>query len=198
MHYRIALLLLAGFVSGLLADTPNLSFKRGGPISHVQILLAERLQGGRTIVPTLSLGYFAVSSKRSWSSDFDSGESDFSVHFQMPKVGVRLIGPRTGDLRSYTLVEAFYVLPFVSGSDLDADDKSEARDALDLIGLTAGIGVEYFLSDQFSIGSEAAFNMVFHTTEYSSEWDNYTSNTRTILSAVLTNVTLNYYFRQGQ
>lgn len=200
MFYRITLLLLAGLVSGLLADTPNLSFKRGGPISHVQILLAERLRGGGSIVPTLSLGYFAVSTKSSWSSDYDSGERDYSVHFFMPKVGVRLIGPRTGDLRSYTLVEAFYLLPIVSGTDLEAEDKSEARDALDLIGLSIGLGVEYFVSDQFSIsiGSEAAFNLVYHTTEYTSEWDNYISNTRTILSAVLTNVTLNYYFRQGQ
>ena len=74
-------------------------------------------------------------------------------------------------------------------------DEKEIRDALDLIGLTIGFGVEYFPSDQFSVGSEASMNLIYHSTESTGDFDNYKSETRTILSALMTKVTLNYYFR---
>ena len=196
MAKRILLVVLAGMATGLLAQPPNLSFKRGAPISHAQILLQPRLMGGKTIVPSVTLGYFSVLYNRSWSDDYGNGDFDFSLHLFMPKIGIRLLGDRNGDLRSYTLVEAFYLLPVVDGTDFSESDKKEARDALDLIGLTFGFGAEYFFSEQFSVGSEAAINMFYHSTENTSEYDNYKSETRTILSALLTNFTLNYYFRE--
>lgn len=195
MVKSVMLIVFGGMVTGLMALPPNLSFKRGAPISHAQLLLGARSMGGRTIVPTLALGYFSVSYKSSYSDDYGSDSYDFSVHLFIPKVGVRLLSARTGDLRSYTLAEAFYLLPVVSGSEFTDDDEKEIRDALDLIGLTIGFGVEYFASDQFSVGSEASMNMIYHSTEFTDDFDNYTSETRTILSALMTNVTLNYYFR---
>ena len=195
MVKSIMLIMLVGIVTGLMAQPPNLSFKRGAPISRAQVLLGARSLGSRTVVPNLSLGYFSVSSKRSHSDDFGSGSSDFSLHLFMPTVGVRLLSARTGDLRSYTLAEVFFLLPVVSSSEFSGDDKKEVRDALDLLGLTLGFGAEYFVSDQFSVGSEASINLVYHSTERTRDFDNYTSETRTILSALLTNFTLNYYFR---
>ena len=196
MVNRTLLFVLAGMVTGLVAQPPNLSFKRGAPISHAQILLGARSMGDRTIVPSVALGYFSLSYKSSWSDDYGSDEYDFSIHLFMPKVGVRVLGARNGDLRSYTLAEVFYLLPVVSGSEFSDSDKKELRDALDLIGLTFGFGAEYFFSDQFSLGSEVAWNMIYHSTEYTDDFDNYRSESRTILSALLTNVTLNYYFRE--
>ena len=147
-------------------------------------------------MPNITLGYFSLSYKSSWSDDYGSDDYDFSIHLFIPKVGVRVLGARNGDLRSYTLAEVFYVLPVVNGSEFSESDKKEFRDALDLIGLTFGFGAEYFFSDQFSVGSEAALNMIYHSTEYTGEYDNYSSESRTILSALMTNFTLNYYFRE--
>ncbi|MCH7574321.1 MAG: hypothetical protein IIA59_04260 [Candidatus Marinimicrobia bacterium] len=196
MVKRILPFVLAGMVTGLVAQPPNLSFKRGAPISHAQILLGARSMGGRTIVPSVALGYFSLSYKSSWSDDYDSGDYDFSIHLFIPKVGIRVLGARNGDLRSYTLAEVFYLLPVVNGSEFSESDKKELRDALDLIGLTFGFGAEYFLSDQFSVGSEAALNMIYHSTERTDDFANYLSESRTILSALMTNFTLNYYFRE--
>ncbi len=195
MAKRMILIMLGGMVAGLMAQPPNLSFKRGAPVSRAQVLLGARSMGSRTIIPNLSLGYFAVSYKRSYSDDFGSDSYDFSAHLFIPTVGVRFLGARSGDLRSYTLAEVFYLLPLVSGSEFTDDDKKELRDALDLIGLTIGFGAEYFVSDQFSVGSEASMNLIYHSTDRAEDFDNYTSETRTILSAILTNFTLNYYFR---
>ena len=195
MAKRIILIMLTGMLTGLIAQPPNLSFKRGAPISRAQVLLGTKSMGSRTVVPSLSLGYFSASYKSSYSYDSESGSSDFSAHLFIPSVGVRLLGARTGDLRSYTLVEAFYLLPVVSSSEFTGDDEKEVRDALDLIGLTLGFGAEYFVSHQFSVGSEASLNLIYHSTDRTEDFDNYTRETRTILSAVLTNVTLNYYFR---
>jgi len=189
------LIMLGCLITGLMAQPPNLSFKRGAPISHAQLLLGARSIGGKTAVPNLTLGYFSVSYKSSYSDDYGSDSFDFSVHLFIPKAGVRLLGARTGDLRGYTLAEAFFLLPVVSSSEWTDEDKKEIRDALDLIGLTIGFGAEYFVSDQFSVGSEASMNLVSHSTEYTGDYDTYTSETRTILSALMTNVTLNYYFR---
>jgi hypothetical protein len=195
MAKSIMLIMLGGMVAGLMAQPHNLSFKRGAPISHAQLLLGARSMGGKTVVPTLALGYFSVSYKSRYSDDYGSDSYDFSVHLFIPKVGVRLLSARTGDLRSYTLAEAFYLLPVVSSSEWTDDDKKEYRDALDLIGLTIGFGAEYFVSDQFSVGSEVSMNLFYHSAEYTGDYDNYTSEYRTILSALMTNVTLNYYFR---
>ena len=117
MVKSVMLIMLGGMVTGLMAQPPNLSFKRGAPISHAQLLLGARSMGGRTVVPTLALGYFSVSYKSSYRDDYGSDSYDFSVHLFIPKVGVRLLSARTGDLRSYTLAEAFYLLPVVSGSE---------------------------------------------------------------------------------
>ena len=195
MAKRMVLIMLGVLVTGLIAQPPNLSFKRGAPISRVQVLVGARSMGSKTVLPNLSLGYFSVSHKSSYSDDFGSDSYDISVHLFIPSVGVRLLSARTGDLRSYTLAEVFYLLPLVSGSEFTGDDKKELRDLLDLIGLTLGFGAEYFVSDQFSVGSEASMNLIYHSTERTEDYDNYTSETRTIVSGLLTNFTLNYYFR---
>ncbi len=195
MAKSIMLIILGGMVAGLMAQPPNLSFKRGAPISHAQLLLGARSMGDKTVIPTLTLGYFSASYKSSYSDDYGSDSYDFSVHLFIPKVGVRLLSARTGDLHSYTLAEAFYLLPVVSSSEWTDDDKKEYRDAFDLIGLTVGFGAEYFVSDQFSVGNEVSMNLFYHSAEYTGDYDNYTSEYRTILSALMTNVTLNYYFR---
>lgn len=79
MDKRILLVMLAGMVTGLVAQPRNLSFKRGAPISQAQILLGSRTMGSRTIIPTVALGYFSLSNKSSWSDDYGSGENDLEL-----------------------------------------------------------------------------------------------------------------------
>ena len=90
--------------------------------------------------------------------------------------------------------ELFYLLPIVSGDDLTQSDKEQISDSIDLLGLTLGYGVEYRFSPQFSLGSEVALNLLLHSTSYEGNYDNYVRESRTILGAVLTSFTMNYYF----
>lgn len=197
-NFAIALLMA---VTSLSAGTPDMSFKKGFPISHVQFLLPAR----GSIVPTVSLGYFGLSNKyesQENDTNYDySSTSKTSVHLFMPKVGLRKFGQPSGDLRTYSLAEVFYLLPMIArerdGEEISDEQKKEFRDALDVLGLTVGYGVEYKFSDQFSVGSEVAFNMIYHSTHDESDGDSsytFSRDTRTILGGLLTSFTMNYYF----
>ncbi len=173
------------------AQPPNVSFRMGLPINAVQFMFAER----GNVVPTAGLGYFVVSHKSEWRDDYDSDSYSTTVQYLVPNVGLRRNYEPVENLGYYALAEAFLGIPLVSGEDLPDESKEEMQDALGLLGVRLGAGVEYFVSKQFSIGSEFTFSAVFHNTKFEGEYDDYSSKTSTMLGGTLSRVTLNYYFR---
>lgn len=177
------ILLCTGFVSG---KSPNLSVKVGGLNSTTQILFGSRTLGGRSVIPTLGLGYFSV------SSSIENGDkSEVSVRLLIPRIGARIISSTLDNLRSYLSVGVFTIIPMVSGTDLSKDDEEDAKDFLDLFGITVGWGIEYFFSDQFSVGGETSLNWNYHNIDF----EGSTSKATTTFASSLAQVTFNFYFR---
>lgn len=89
---------------------------------------------------------------------------------------------------------------------LEKEDKKLINDALDFVVLTAGIGVEFPFSSQFSIGGEYGFRMAMNTFEDSGEessedefgqirWkDEWEDKISMSLGITYTAFTLNFYF----
>ncbi|MCK5330431.1 MAG: hypothetical protein KAK01_03410 [Candidatus Marinimicrobia bacterium] len=106
-----------------------------------------------------------------------------SLRLFMPRAGLKFFQQQKKDLRSYILTEAFMVVPIVNfeskvdgeTDELKDKDKDRIKDAVDYMGLTIGVGTEYYFSDQFSIGGEAGFNMLLWnwSDEYSDSEDDY-------------------------
>ena len=168
----------------------DISFKFGLPLSSAQLLLKEKNIAGKTIVPTIRTGYFHIGI---------SGEDEsIGAHIFVPSVGLRTGHKKVTDLRRYWLADVFTVVPIFTGTD-KKQIKEEWDEQFDLIlGLIGGYGVEYFLSDQFSIGGEASMNLVMNQwkNEYR-DWDEYediSEDWRLTAGAVFTQFTLNYYF----
>ena len=194
---KLTLMLIAFTLSvAFVYSAPNKSFKLGMPYSTAQFMMDDTKLAGRTLTPTLGLSYFGISNTSKYSNNGESDESSMSVHFLIPRLEARVAGERVGDLNTYTYGEAFMVIPIITGSDLDNEDKDQIKDATDLLGLTVGSGVEYYFSDSFSIGGELSFNMLFHSTSYEDSYDDYKSEFSTRLGATLTQVTFNYYFQK--
>jgi len=171
----------------------DISFKFGLPLSSAQLLLKEKNIAGKTIVPTIRTGYFHIGI---------SGEDEsIGAHIFVPSVGLRTGHKKVTDLRRYWLADVFTVVPIFTGTD-KKQIKEEWDEQFDLIlGLIGGYGVEYFLSEQFSIGGEASMNLVMNSwkNEYEEQidWNEYrevSEDWRLSAGAVFTQFTLNYYF----
>jgi len=169
------------------------------PVSTFEIMFGDKNYQGKNLTPLVGIGYFSTSTKRDGSSD----DYDYSIKFLLPRLGTRIMGSRIGDLNYYYLSELFLVIPFVSGSDISSSDEKEIKDELNLLGVTLGWGVEHYFSDSFSIGGEFSFNWIYHSVERESYEYDYNTNTDTsskydmitTLSATMTQLTFNYYFK---
>ncbi len=171
----------------------DISFKFGLPLSSAQLLLKEKNIAGKTIVPTIRTGYFHIG--------ISGEEESIGAHIFVPSVGLRTGHKKVTDLRRYWLADVFTVVPIFTGTD-KKQIKEEWDEQFDLIlGLIGGYGVEYFLSEQFSIGGEASMNLVMNSwkNEYEEQidWNEYrevSEDWRLSAGAVFTQFTLNYYF----
>lgn len=172
------------------AQPPNVSFRMGFPISTMQFMFAEK----SGVVPTAGLGYFVLRNSSSYRDDYGSDSFSLTVQYFVPNVGLRRNYEPIGNLGYYALMEVFLGIPTVSGTDMTDHQKKNTRDQLGLAGVTIGWGVEYLVSEQFSVGSEVSFSAVRNSSKYESEYDNYTRESSTILGGTLCRLTLNYYF----
>ena len=187
---------IALIISPVYSQT-NISFKFGLPLSSAQLLLKERKVGGKKIVPTIRTGYFHIGQ----SVKGEGRDESIGAHLFVPSIGIRTGHNKMTDLRSYWLVDAFTVVPIFTGTD-----KKEIKDDWDsrfdpIVGMIGGYGVEYYLSEQFSIGGEASMNLVMNQWKNEDEeqidWDEYrtiSEDWRLTAGAVFTQFILNYYF----
>ena len=179
----------------------DISFKFGLPLSSAQLLLKERNiplfkeadSGDRKLVPAIRNGYFHIGV---------TGEEDsMGAHIFVPSIGLRTGHKKITDLRRYWLADVFTVVPIFTGTD-KKQIKEDWDDLFDpIVGLIGGYGVEYFFSDQFSIGGEASMNLVMNSWKNESEeqidWDEYRSvseDWRLTAGAIFTQFTFNFYF----
>ena len=144
--------------------------------------------------------------------DDDESSVDGSLRLFIPRVGVKYFRAPKKDLISYLLAEGFIVVPTVSfetmvdgeTETLDKDDEARIKDALDFIGITLGLGTEYYFSDQFSIGGEAGINWLLwdFKEEYSDSYEspNYSWSEKSkleikaTLSGVYARMSINFFF----
>ena len=159
------------------------------------------------------------------SSEYES-EYDIKARLAIPQAGLKFYAVQSS-LKAYLFGEVFLILPSVEGKDKGKDvnynpdgtiawidewddtlDKKEVKqieDILDFFGLVGGFGIEYPLSEQFSIGGEFGFRHIANTfvsdDEWVDEWDGtiYSKETwkqqvEMSLGSTFTSLTLNYTF----
>tara|TARA_B100001115_G_C15673813_1_gene325480 strand:- start:17 stop:619 length:603 start_codon:yes stop_codon:yes gene_type:complete len=179
----------------------DISFKFGLPLSSAQLLLKERNiplfkeagSGDRKLVPAIRTGYFHIG--------VTGEEESMGAHIFVPSIGLRTGHKKITDLRRYWLADVFTVVPIFTGTD-KKQIKEDWDDLFDpIVGLIGGYGVEYFFSNQFSIGGEASMNLVMNSWKNESEeqidWDEYRSvseDWRLTAGAIFTQFTFNFYF----
>jgi hypothetical protein len=172
----------------------NISFKFGLPLSSAQLLLKERAVGSKKVVPTIRTGYFHIGQ----SVKGKDRDESIGAHLFVPSIGIRAGYNKITDLRRYWLADVFTVVPIFTGTD-----KKEIKDDWDsqfnpIIGMIGGYGVEFFLSDQFSIGGEASMNLVMNKWKNENEdegyYDDISEDWRLTAGAVFTQFIFNYYF----
>ena len=179
----------------------DISFKFGLPLSSAQLLLKERNiplfkeagSSDRKLVPAIRTGYFHIG--------VTGEEESMGAHIFVPSIGLRTGHKKVTDLRRYWLADVFTVVPIFTGTD-KKQIKEDWDDLFDpIVGLIGGYGVEYFFSNQFSIGGEASMNLVMNSwkNEYEEQidWDEYRSvseDWRLTAGAIFTQFTFNFYF----
>jgi len=181
----------------------NMSFKFGLPISLAQVLLKDKTIAGKGFTPTISCGYFSLSATEKETVDGTTDKQSQGIHIFLPRIGLRVPGKATNDLKRYYYTDAFTVIPIFTGDDAD-EIREEWNETIDLYGLIAGTGVEYFFSKEFSIGGEISMNVLVNAMkDEHEEWDgDYWSGSEVTVEneislqagAVFTQFTLNYYF----
>jgi hypothetical protein len=126
-----------------------------------------------------------------------------SVAVFMPAIGAKYFIKHKQSIQAY--VNASIFKPFISltaeSNGQNSTEVDKTNDNLSFIGFNAGFGVEYFLSNQFSLGGEFGLNMLFGSTETTS--GNPTSQTDSYsiykpkldIGVTYGKITLNYYFK---
>ncbi len=128
-----------------------------------------------------------------------------SVGIYLPTIGVKYFFKEHEQLKAYGLLSI--IKPIVSSSEEDSfGSDNEIIDPPNIWGGELGIGIEYFLSDNFSLGGEFGIKYFHFSSEENSNNELYDYNTGEIVSnpineiwkyrANLTysKVSFNYYF----
>ena len=185
----------------------NMNFKFGLPISSAQFLLKERTIIGKSFTPTISCGYFSLSATDKETINGTTKTENMGAHLFIPRVGIRFmpkLPTEPTDLRRYYYTDAFTILPIFTGDQAD-DLKEEWDNQINLYGLIAGSGIEYFFSKEFSLGGEISMNLLVNSwSDEHEEWsEDYWDSGEVIVKdelslragAIFTQFTFNYYFK---
>lgn len=196
LYAGMVIVLMAGILT---AKPYNVSYRLAGPITGVQFLLKsmDEMSSPGELIPTVGLSYAGGSTKTEWDDAYDESSDKSSLALLMPRVGFRRYQDPVGSLEHYVFGELFYVIPMVSGEHdgekMTSDEKKDARDGLDVLGVSLGYGTEYHLSEQFSIGGEVYLTGAHWSDE--DEGGDWSRKARVLLGATLARATLNYYFK---
>jgi hypothetical protein len=85
MKNTYIILMSAAITMSIAYSQNNLSFKFGLPISSAQVLLKNRTILGKTLTPTLSMGYFGLSASEEETRDGDTEKKVWAVIFLYQK-----------------------------------------------------------------------------------------------------------------
>lgn len=156
----------------------------------------------------------------SWKSE---STVDLNGTLLIPHAGLRYYFKK-GATQAYVMGEGFIILPFLNYSyqssstsynpngsvnytdsydeSWNDEDKKEAADALDFLGLVAGFGAEHNLGEGFSIGSEFGLRLFMNSWDNVDDYtsndgyykDTYKSSVNISLAGTFTSLSLNYRF----
>jgi len=207
------------------------SFASGSPLYSTKIGLRMGPLAPYGAFDIINLSFSVDDESTSYVTDqYNYRYKDYEYEDHIEASGTLII-PRAGaklflgqfPLNLYATGDVFYILPSVKmeskGKDveynpdgsiyyydeweysLETDEEEMIEDAIDFMGITAGIGVEYAFNSHFSVGGEYGFRMIFDTFtdegtdedyyDYSDEWKLEVKST---LGITYTSFTLNYYF----
>tara|TARA_Y100000389_G_C17038433_1_gene306908 strand:+ start:58 stop:438 length:381 start_codon:yes stop_codon:yes gene_type:complete len=123
------------------------------------------------------------------------------AHILVPSLGIRVGQNKIIDLKRYWLADIFTVVPIFTGTDKKEIKKEWDSQFDPIVGMIGGYGVEYFLSEQFSLGGEVSMNLVMNKwkNENRDEYDyddneNISEDYRLTAGAIFTQFIFNYYF----
>ncbi len=137
---------------GIATNSATFGYKIGNAVPYAGLQL---LTGGFKMVGTHH--YEDISG---WVTD--KYDRTANVNLIMPAIGLKYFAVETGDLKAYVNLAANK--PMISGKmkyDGEEDeDFSDEINKLKLFGAELGFGVEYFLSQNFSIGGEYSLRYI--------------------------------------
>ncbi len=171
---------------------------------------------GDRIVPYVGFQYMKASYDYEYISNYTSPQNTFidedQVSFKgsllIPNIGVKAFFLSKNDVKAYGNI--MLSKPILNGEiEYDGEveeDFVEGVEGISLFGLQAGVGCEYFFSENFSLGGEFGLRYFKFSTDYKEESSNYNEFTDTYsnsmeeghfnlgVSPTYNKVTLNFYF----
>ena len=177
---------------GIAANSATFGYKIGNAVPYASIQL---LTGGAKVVET---DYYQSGSE--WITNKD--EMQVNVNLIMPSIGVKYFAVETGDLKAYVNLAA--TKPMISGkmkhNGTEEEHFAEQIDKVKLFGAELGFGVEYFLSQNFSIGGEYSFRYIGGKYSDKQDWGGGEYEKIDIsprLAPTIAKFSLNFYFGGG-
>ncbi len=184
-----------GVAPGLATNSAWFGYKAGKAVPY----LALQVAGGSFEYNYTDHYYDGTN----WITDVNNRTAN--VNLLMPTLGLKFFAIETGDLKAYFNLAGSK--PMIMGKmkedGTEVEDFREGLDKIKLLGGEFGFGVEYFLSNNFSIGGEYALRYIGgnHTDVNEYVWHGETSTETTKYTArffpTIAKFTLNYYFGGG-
>ena len=172
-HYKVVFLILCciAFCFGKVVFSV-----RPAPFSFNGTLLGF---GENRLVPFVGLfyGYASLKDEYEWEDEvwdpdigdyvttLETSELKFFAHLIVPTVGTRLYIKKGEKIAPYLTGSFFYIIPIFDfkedGEDILSDgEKKDIKAAITALGLSAGVGVEFFFTNEFSISGEFCYNLM--------------------------------------
>jgi len=169
-------------------------------------------------VPYIGFQYANISfSTKETGEEFDydlyevvsySDELNFDASLLVPNIGIKYFAVEQNNLKAF--INLSIAKPFVRGKlDFNGEEADELSDALKDLNLMAGelgVGVEYFLDDNFSVGGEFGIRYIGgkYNTEYTDTFYNDDTSTyqeteiettyKLSSNPTYSKISLNFYF----
>lgn len=177
---------------GIATNSATFGYKIGNAVPYAGL---QVLSGGFNMMYT---DHYQDGSE--WVTE--KNEMKANVNLIMPSVGVKYFAVETGDLKAYVNLAANK--PMISGkvkyNGEEEEGFAEEIDKVKLFGAELGFGMEYFLSQNFSIGGEYSFRYIggkHSEKEENGGGEYYKTDISLRLVPTIAKFSLNFYFGGG-
>jgi hypothetical protein len=157
---------------------------------------AQFALGKGKVQPLLGFDYVFFRLGESSTEPGYSYDRSFNIHLLVPKAGLKAYMREIDKLKTYFTSTIQYIFPivFYGGTASGSGGEDDLMEGASSFLASAGLGVEYAISEQFSIGSEMVFNLYLNSITstnigYGTYSDNFT------LGITTTRILINYHFK---